>query len=241
MTEGFIMKKDFYVYEHRRESDGVVFYVGKGCGNRAKTTSKRNKYWQNIVNKHGFTYHIIKSCLSEEEAFSLEQEIIEKYGVENLANLTGGGDGMKRPKPEVRARFSELQTKRWLNDDYRSNLVEQMRGRKASAETRAKMSNSASGKVRPESHCKALSKALRGKPKPEGYGEKISALRKGKMSGERNPSFDPSLHAFCNDLVIFIGTCWHMAEKNGIKRYNIDNLVRGKTKSHNGWSYMGRL
>ena len=235
------MEQKFYVYEHRRASDGRVFYVGKGCGNRSKTTSKRNKHWQNVVNKHGFTHHIIKSGISECEAFDLEQKIIDRYGVENLSNMTGGGDGMKRPTQEVRARFSKLQVDRWKCKEYRANLIKKFKGRIVSEETREKKRISMTGKQRSPEHCAALSAALKGKPKPEGYAEKMSAIKRGKMIGEQNPSFDPSLHAFSNNDTLFIGTCWHMAKINGLKRHNVDNMKSGKSRNHQGWSYLGSL
>lgn len=85
--------KDFYVYVHRRASDGRVFYVGKGSNNRAWETHKRSQYWKNIVNKHGFTAHIIQSGMQEWWAFEMERELIAYYGREALCNLTDGGDG----------------------------------------------------------------------------------------------------------------------------------------------------
>ena len=36
------MNKKFYVYEWYNIDTNEVFYVGKGCGNRYKTTSRRN-------------------------------------------------------------------------------------------------------------------------------------------------------------------------------------------------------
>ena len=40
------MKNDFYVYIHKRQSDGIVFYVGKGRGKRAYYFHERNDHWK---------------------------------------------------------------------------------------------------------------------------------------------------------------------------------------------------
>lgn len=88
----------FYVYLHYRISDGEVFYVGKGKGQRIVST-KRNRLWRNIAEKHGVRASIYKDNLSEEEAFQIESELIVRFGrIDNksgcLANLTDGGEGM---------------------------------------------------------------------------------------------------------------------------------------------------
>jgi len=48
-----------YIYLHRRNDTGEVFYVGKGTGKRATETHSRNSHWHNVVNKAGFTAEII--------------------------------------------------------------------------------------------------------------------------------------------------------------------------------------
>lgn len=85
--------KPFYVYVHRRATDGRVFYVGKGKGGRVSTNFGRNRYWHHIVRKHGFTHHIVIRFEKEECAFSFEKALIKHYGRENLCNMTDGGDG----------------------------------------------------------------------------------------------------------------------------------------------------
>lgn len=85
---------DFYVYLHKRATDGRVFYVGKGCGCRAFRTSKRNKHWLSIVKKHGYSVEIVQSGMQEWWAFELECELISYYGLKNLCNKTDGGEGV---------------------------------------------------------------------------------------------------------------------------------------------------
>lgn len=83
----------FYVYVHRRATDGRVFYVGKGKGRRAWTAQGRSNYWRNIVAKHGLIVEVVQDNMQEWWAFEMECELIALYGRENLCNLTDGGDG----------------------------------------------------------------------------------------------------------------------------------------------------
>ena len=100
---------NFYVYEHIRLDNNTCFYVGKGRGNRYKHKS-RNEHHDRIANKYGMKAVIIKDGLSEEDAYSLERQLISHYvfdlgygidikGFRNyddnkfLTNHTFGGDG----------------------------------------------------------------------------------------------------------------------------------------------------
>jgi ribosomal protein S27AE len=95
MTKEGIM---YYVYLHKRKGTNKVFYVGKGSknrnGQRSGMTKHRNRWWHNVVNKDGgFDVEIYQDNLSEEEAYKLEKKLIAEIGLENLTNLTEGGEG----------------------------------------------------------------------------------------------------------------------------------------------------
>ena len=84
---------NYYVYMHTRLSDGKLFYVGKGKGNRAFTKKGRNQHWHRIVQKDGgFTTLIYADNLPEHKAFELEQWLIKLAGRNTLTNMTDGGD-----------------------------------------------------------------------------------------------------------------------------------------------------
>lgn len=68
----------FCVYEHIRNDNGMCFYVGKGTLKRARL-KHRNEHHDRIVNKYGMTVRIVKDNLTEDEAFTLEQETIKHY------------------------------------------------------------------------------------------------------------------------------------------------------------------
>ena len=101
------MDNKFYVYEHFRNSDGSVFYVGMGSGKRFNTKDNRNIHWQRITAKHGFSAKIIASGLTLEEAYQLEVATISAHGKENLCNITDGGDGVTNPKKETRQKMRD--------------------------------------------------------------------------------------------------------------------------------------
>lgn len=87
------MYPDYYVYIHRHATDGKVFYVGKGTADRAwQRGSKRNEHWNRVAAKHGFTVELIETGLSDLHAQKREIELIAFYGIENLCNLTLGGE-----------------------------------------------------------------------------------------------------------------------------------------------------
>ena len=77
----------FYIYCHRKKTNGECFYIGKGKGNRYKTSQNRNQHWKNIVNKHGFEAEILINNISEEKAFELESYFCNQIGYENLCNI----------------------------------------------------------------------------------------------------------------------------------------------------------
>jgi hypothetical protein len=134
----------FYVYVHRTQDLGGIFYVGKGKRSRAVEIRKRSKLWDNIVAKHGgFSHEIVARFDAEEEAFAHERFLIAGLRVTGvrLANLTDGGDGPSgyRHTPETKAKISAM-----------------FKGRVLSQDTRQKMSASRVGVPKSEAHIKSL-------------------------------------------------------------------------------------
>lgn len=91
------------VYLHRRKSDGIVFYVGMGEPGRPYDTDGRNRKWYRTAIKHGYTVEIVRDGLTDEEACTLEIELIASYRdgehSRHLANIQSGGKGYpKQPK-----------------------------------------------------------------------------------------------------------------------------------------------
>lgn len=112
---GYSEEPVFYVYLHKKPGTNDVFYVGKGKKNRAYVTKSRNTHWSNVVNKYnGFDVEIIKSGMTEKEAFEFEKKTIQELGIEKLTNQTLGGistTGMVH-SDETRKLQSEIMKKR---------------------------------------------------------------------------------------------------------------------------------
>jgi hypothetical protein len=96
----------FYVYEHLKPNTGEVFYIGKGCDKRAYQTRSRNNHWTNIVNKYGLEVNIVYNNLTNSEASQKEIDLIEFYGLNNLCNMTQGGEGCVSLKQESKDKIS---------------------------------------------------------------------------------------------------------------------------------------
>ncbi len=209
----------FYVYLHRRKTDNKVFYVGKGKNRRAWCTDKRNKYWNNVVDKHGFNVDIAFEGLSEQEAFQIEKDTIleMKYFGCDLTNMTDGGEGssglkqseeqiLKRTLPKIGVPLSESHrlkiSKAQKGVPEKKSSVEKRRksntGRKFSEQSRLKMS--------------------------------MSALKSGTCT-------DKNTYCFFSNDDIFIGTRKQLSEYTKIPLIKFKPLFEnsGKIKSAKGW------
>ena len=103
---------DFYVYVHKKKTNGEVFYVGKGSGKRAWSAFGRNSLWKRTADKYGWLVEIVQDNLQDWYAFELERDLISYYGRRdlghgNLTNMSDGGDGPSRLNPEAVKRISE--------------------------------------------------------------------------------------------------------------------------------------
>lgn len=87
-----------------------VFYIGIGRSKyRFKEFKSRNKHWNNIVNKEKeFTYQILMENLSKEDSCEIEIMLINMYGLNNLCNITNGGEtGISFHTEESRIKMKE--------------------------------------------------------------------------------------------------------------------------------------
>lgn len=147
----------YFTYLHRTADAGRVFYVGKGTRDRERVSTGRSEYWSRVAKKHGFVPEILARWTSEEEAFEHERFLIACFkdmGFQ-LCNLTDGGEGAS-------GMVQSEETKQKRNV--------QLRGRRKSPETIARMKAAQANKVMSESQ-----KA------------KLSAYWKGKVEGANNP------------------------------------------------------
>jgi hypothetical protein len=94
------MKKESYVYVHKRLDTNIIFYVGIGTGQKFKRAfyqKDRTDWWKKIVGKAGYSVEIILNNVTRKEACEKEVELISFYGrrdlgLGSLVNLTNGGE-----------------------------------------------------------------------------------------------------------------------------------------------------
>jgi hypothetical protein len=206
------MRQDFYVYEHLRKTDGSVFYVGKGYKSRATRKTNRNRYWHNIVNKHGFDVRFVATKLDEELALLAEIERIDqqrKLGIK-LCNLTDGGEGVV--------------------------------GYVATPETRAKLSKAHLGRKIPKWLSEKYSILRKGRKKSEECKRKISEANKGKIRSQATKDFLSdlkSLPVVCIETGVEYKNAYVAESQTGVIRSGINRVCRGERKTAGGyhWRY----
>lgn len=129
----------YYVYAHRRNDTGEIFYIGKGCSKRAWKKSSRSEWWKRIEAKHGRTVEFIARDLDEDQAFLLEVEVIASFPEGALCNLNGGGLGGISPSEATRLKMSMAQKGRHVSEETREKKRIAGLGRRHSEETRQKI------------------------------------------------------------------------------------------------------
>ncbi len=181
----------FYVYVHRKKSDSSIFYVGKGTKDRAYRKKGRNRYWHNIVNKHGYYVEIVQNHISEWVALELEKYLISEYknlGYK-LCNLTEGGEGISgyAHTEEAKKRVSIANTGKTHTEEARKKMSESRKGRKLSPESIKQISDKMKGenhyffgKTHSDEYKKAMSDKLKGRKFTQEHKDKIGASRKGE-------------------------------------------------------------
>lgn len=128
-----------YVYIIRDPRDGCPYYVGIGSKGRVQML-RRNAYTNNVtaqIRAAGFepVVFVVTTHKSRKAAGRMERSLIRRYGRRDintgmLTNLTDGGDTNGVMSPAARERMSVRLRGR----------VSPMKGRKHSAEFKAKMS-----------------------------------------------------------------------------------------------------
>lgn len=136
-------RNKYYVYLHRRASDGLPFYVGKGRAYRSNDKINRNPWWKRVVEKHGYLIEFLHWDLNEDDSKLLEvMEINNKRQLGYpMVNLNNGGEGNHGwvPSEETKKKISLANT-----------------GKKVGQETREKQSKAATGRRHSEEFKKNL-------------------------------------------------------------------------------------
>lgn len=216
---------DFYVYLHRRATDGSVFYVGKGCKQRAWWEFGRSEHWNRIKNKHGLVVEIFKDGMSENDAHMLEIEVIKTIGRKNLCNHTDGGEGMSgwSASEETRKKFSISRTGRKHTDAAKKRMSDLRRGVPKSQEHINRVSEALIGRKFSDEHRKNLSKAIKNVQFNPECGIKSGAARMKKV--------------FCLNNSTEYESTKHAAQELKIDSGSISRVCCGKYKHTKGYVF----
>ena len=94
----------YYVYHLIDPRNGLVFYVGKGCGDRISSHERDAALLKFLNAGKEETIHqiwgaglkvqrvIVRRFHSEAMAYAFEKVEIERIGIENLTNISNGGE-----------------------------------------------------------------------------------------------------------------------------------------------------
>jgi hypothetical protein len=202
----------YYVYLHRLEQTGEIFYVGKGHDRRAWEKTDRNIYWKLKTQKQSYEVLIHTENLTEEQAYVLEKKLIAKYkNIYNggsLVNLTEGGEG--------RTGFS------WQGQRQGSNNP--MYGKTQSEKTRQKIADSKIGKPRPAHAIEASRKYNQNRPKEEHgmYGKNHTIKTREKMKAAAKLRMYTLI--INTQTGIFYNSWAEVGTILGLKRYQVEHL-----------------
>jgi hypothetical protein len=171
---------NYYTYMHTRESDGKIFYIGKGNRRRAFSCSGRSELWLRVVKKHGFRAEILMRFALESEAFDHEKFLISCFkdlGAE-LVNHTDGGEGSSGFKLSEETKIKIGLAVKNRDPSINKKISDSLKGKKTSGETKLKMSESSLGKKKSDEHRRNISRAAKGRVFSEATRIKLSEAAK---------------------------------------------------------------
>jgi hypothetical protein len=155
---------EFYTYVWR-DAVGVPFYVGKGKRRRAYDTTSRTTDFKEIHAAGGCSVEIVDWFIHESQAHAHEVELIERYGRREfgglLVNKTDGGDGATGCTPSDDTRAKIRNAKINLSAEARANLSASLSGRTLSKAHRDKISDANRGREYNSETLSKMSDAMR--------------------------------------------------------------------------------
>jgi hypothetical protein len=214
------MENRFYVYLHRRKDNGVVFYVGKGTGNRASVKQGKHTAWRRHA-RFGYSIEYALTDATEAEAFELEEKLISEYGREmdggTLVNFQKFSGSNRSKNPDHTREIKSFQGKQmWKNPFFRLRQIENIIKINADPEMRERKRQAMLGQKR---------------------SEETKAKHRAAKLGSGNPNYNPTEYKFVHESgEVFVGTINAMARHAGLTTSNgVGQVARGGRRQINGW------
>lgn len=234
------MKSIFYVYVHRRATDGSVFYVGKGKGRRAFWRSGRNEHWHYVANKHGYEVSFVAESLTECEAFQIERDTIAYYGRANLCNYTDGGDGCSGAKRTQASK--DLIRQKMLGRKFSAETIEKMKlaARQRGPESQEKRAAKLRGRKHTQEHKAKIALAGIGRKVSDETRAKLSAVHKGKKKKPEAVALmaaSKSKSVFCINNQVTYPSMSEAARQLGLSQTKISDVCLGRARHTKGYVF----
>jgi len=193
--------RKYYVYYLINPIDNLVFYIGKGFGDRMykhyknyrkgllKNSNLRNKIETILENNMDIIYLKVFETFDEKEAYLFEKNEIDKIGLDNLTNIVPGGVGgffsiSMSEKVSQSLRKSEKFQKSLRSKERIEKLKIANTGKnnpmygKNITEEHKKIIIEINSKPKSEEHKLNISKSLKGKSKSKEHCENVSKALK---------------------------------------------------------------
>lgn len=268
----------YYVYT--LSHNDKVFYVGKGTGLRMFIHEKRARKGiksnnnsslfekiQSIIKSGNIEYNKIFETDDECEAYKFEVETIEKFGLDNLCNLTKdylktSVSDMVKAALSKSEKWKEVQVKKKSTETreyYRKINTGESNpryGKKNTEEHMNTIKNSLIGIPKSEEHRKKIGDAIRGIVRSDEFKQKLSeSLKKStklkevtqseefknkhrKNAKKRHTELITYYFEYNGDIITHKGGLKNMATEYEISFYQLKRLRYGIIDEYNGWKFL---
>jgi len=206
-----VIVADRCVYMHLTPDTNRVFYIGMGSAKRAFIFNKRNKHWQKIVEKHGKPeVVVIARNLTIDQAADIEKFWIRHHGLEKLANISPGGDGV--------GGFNHT-------EESKLKIAIAGIGRKHSEKSKEKMRLARLGKPISRSNIEKIKIANTNRRRTDEHNQKLFDANVSKLC-----------YCFENDNIgKIICTQYELRKIYNLKGPRLSELIHGKRNKYKGW------
>ena len=208
------------VYLHMKRDSREIYYIGIGNDiKRAYHTGCRSDIWKRYYKKYGLVVDIVCNNIDLNSAKEIEKFLIAHYGKKQLCNRTDGGEGF----------FGGKHTK-----ETKKKISESKTGRKASEETRTKMSLASKGHNRrpigswnqSENAKRKIGNAFKGKKRSDYFCEQVKKSKIGYIPARQ--TLEASIIVRKEKAVLiqeistgYIGKIWDICEKFNLDRSTV--------------------